>query len=372
MSPGYSRIRRTVAGAVCSCLMCAVVHAEPADTATVDAVQRTNGAPETASVPHASPQADTDADAHEGETPDAASERLFREGRRLLGEGEHSKACERFDESLKLKQSPGTLLNVATCHEHRGDFVGSMRHFEAALQLARNEPDGVRREAWIKAAQAHSIRLRKRVGAVFLAPGVTEAMRVTIDGNSLRRDEMPLLLNPGRYSVVVEIPGRRPIRSSLDVAEGAHLEIGPPGNAPASHAQAVSATPPTTQPGAEPAAPKRTVGWSLVGAGAGALGGALILGAIVWRDENRLDRECTTEAADGRRGCPKGAEPTLERARTLRTTADVVGLAGLVATGVGITLLLNEGSKQGQGASRPLLRAGCQLASCEVMLSQIF
>jgi hypothetical protein len=372
VSPGYSRIRRTVAGAlVCFCLVSAVVHAEPADASAVDAELQTEGAsPETASALHAPGQADADADA--GETPDAASERLFREGRKLLGEGEQSEACERFDESLKLKQSPGTLLNVASCHEHRGDFVGSMRHFEAALRLARSEPDGVRREAWIKAAEAHATRLRKRVGAVFLGPGVTETMRITIDGDSLRRAEMPLLLNPGRYSVVVEVPGRPPTRRILDVTEGAHLEIGPPGDAPASEAQAVSATPPITQPGAEPAPPNRTVGWSLVGAGAGALGGALILGAIVWSEESRLDRECAAAAADGRRGCPKSVEPTLERARTLRTTADVVGLLGLVAAGVGITLLLNEGAHQGQEASRPLLRAQCQRASCEVVLSRTF
>ena len=50
----------------------------------------------------------------------AAAEALFREGRKLLDEGQLDAACSKLAESQRLDASPGTLGSLAQCHEKQG------------------------------------------------------------------------------------------------------------------------------------------------------------------------------------------------------------------------------------------------------------
>jgi hypothetical protein len=80
----------------------------------------------------------------------ATAEDLFHEGVSLFGRGEVAAACERFERSYKLDAAPGTLFNLANCHEKQGrlwrarlDFLDLVERATAAgkldkAQLARD------------------------------------------------------------------------------------------------------------------------------------------------------------------------------------------------------------------------------------------
>src|SRR5689334_8379417 len=99
-----------------------------------------------------------------------ASVELFREGRTLLAEGRAEEACAKFRESLSLRRSPGTLLNVGNCLEASGDLTGAFSIFEETLSLARAEPDPQKSGVWSSAARAELDALGPRIPRLVVAP----------------------------------------------------------------------------------------------------------------------------------------------------------------------------------------------------------
>src|SRR5687767_11843809 len=66
----------------------------------------------------------------------AASEALFREGRRLMKAGDYEGACPKLEESLRLDPALGTLFNLASCEEQLGRWATAWQHWrQAADQL---------------------------------------------------------------------------------------------------------------------------------------------------------------------------------------------------------------------------------------------
>src|SRR5690349_7448647 len=105
-----------------------------------------------APTPAASPSAP--AESAEPASDVTTSIELIREGRTLLAEGRAEEACAKFRESLALRRSPGTLLNVGNCLEASGDLTGAFSIFEETLSLARAEPDPQKSGVWSSAARA--------------------------------------------------------------------------------------------------------------------------------------------------------------------------------------------------------------------------
>src|SRR6185295_9858187 len=61
----------------------------------------------------------------------------FNEGRDLFDQGRFREACEKFEVSLQLDPSPGTLLNLGNCYEPHGDLVRALSTFERAFSDAQ-------------------------------------------------------------------------------------------------------------------------------------------------------------------------------------------------------------------------------------------
>lgn len=329
--------------------------------------------PATGVTPSAAPTSSTEQNPEDA--ADAESSRLFREGRRLLSEGSVEEACQRFHQSLTLERSPGTLLNVALCYERAGDFVAAIAHFEEALSLARSEPDERVREAWLEAASTNAARLRSHVGTVQLDPSLPENAVVLVNGQRLPPGRAEMLFNPGRHWIVIEVPGRPRASYPLELQPGAHATLTLP--AERSNPETPSPAPPAHPSDASPSGGRNSEGsrlleWSLVGGGSAAFGAALVMGAIVWHDQRQLDRECEAPGGDGERLCPASLEGTLHRARTLRTTADVVGLIGLASLGAGVSLMLANPTPESDSPRSASVRGFCTTVGCDLALTSEF
>ncbi len=195
----------------------------------------------------------------------AAATALFQAGREAAKKGDYATACAKMEDSYRLDAAPGTLLNLADCHEHLGQLATAWQRFtEATEKLPPND----NRLAAVKARIAALAPRLPRL-TIVLAPGAPTGTRVTRDGKEVGPGSLgtALPLDPGRHVVVAAAPGREDRRYSVDLAEGRSDRLTIEPGAPRG---------PVSSPPSEPAAPPSSGPRPLVVAGA-VIGGAGVL-----------------------------------------------------------------------------------------------
>ena len=146
----------------------------------------------------------------------AAAEALFHSAQQAAQEGEWALACERFSESNRLDPAPGTVLNLARCHEELGHLASAWRYYqEAADRLSSTDQRAV--YASDKVAE-----LEPQVPKVVFLPPDEGEFELTVNGtpysSAMMGMEMPF--DPGEIMVVIESPDRRAIRATLSLSPG--------------------------------------------------------------------------------------------------------------------------------------------------------
>lgn len=267
---------------------------------------------------------------------------LFREGRQLLAEGRLREACDRFDQSLELRRSPGTLLNVGSCRAAMGDMVGAIDAFGSAVAMAEREPPSDKAQAQIDAGRRELDRVRARVAHLTLSPPAGETVRVTLDGRPVTRLGVSRPMNPGLHRIEAEADGGQRFELDLTLKEAEVRQITIPSLKQEAASSATPAAAPPSTPSApaeappepdRPGRPVPTVSWVLFGSGGALLVGGAVTGLLASSRKSELDGQCVREV------CPIDHSP-LEQARSLATVTDIlVGVgAAAVLTGVGIWL----------------------------------
>jgi hypothetical protein len=315
------------------------------------------------------------------------ADRSFSRGRALFERGRLKEAAREFEASWRFDPSPGTLLNLAACHEALGELSLALGAFERAASDARRAPDPKRRRLWLDAARQSIEDLRKRVPILVLR-GVEPGSSLTLDGSVLETRsaergstafEVSRRVNPGQHVLRVSAPGKHPVVRAFAVEEGARstlvlpsLEpyVGSPA-APAEPALDTAAAPSSL--GSEPSTGSTIGPWPLV---LGGTGGALLVSSAVtgWlatSKSNELRRSCPGDE------CPesRALEATRDSGRNLARATDLLLITGALCAGVGVTLFVLE-SREGdvgarQGATTAL-RAGCFGEQCGVLASGRF
>lgn len=143
----------------------------------------------------------------------------FVEGRRLMGAGRPAEACEKF--KLAYRDDPGavgTLLNLGLCHEQMGKLATAASWFRQAQKKATD----IKVPEAVEQARSHLDVLAKKIPKVDIQ--VPDGATVKLDGA-----EQVVLTNievdPGKHTVVVEAPGRKPATETFDIAMGARETV---------------------------------------------------------------------------------------------------------------------------------------------------
>jgi hypothetical protein len=233
---------------------------------------------------------------------------LFNEGRSLLGEGSVAPACRKLEESQRLDPRPGTLLNVAVCHEREGLTASAWAELrEARLFAVRDH-----RDDRVELIDQHMADLEAKLSwlVVTVAPEAADAPGLTIarDGTALGKAAWGtrIPVDPGEHVVEASAPGKRAWRSVVAVkatAETTTATVGPLEDAPP-HPVAPSPLRPAFEgpPVVPPAALsfRRKVAIAAAGVGVIGLGAGALLGIRAIQKHDDPDATCTTHPCSSR------------------------------------------------------------------------
>lgn len=266
----------------------------------------------------------------------AMAEALFRDAKELSSAGKLADACPKFAESHRLDPKPGTILNLAACHEHQGRTASAWADYsEAAILAARaRQPD---REAF---ARGKVDELEKKLSYVSFRVPAVDGLELSLDGKSLTTaaagTRVPL--DPGEHVIEARAPGREVWTQKLEVPVGPAErtveipELTPEGGAAA---PAPAPAPPEKPPASSVTEdPKRLAAWGAVGLGVVGLGVGAFFGLRTLSEKSTVDDNCTGSF------CNQAGLDANDRAYTAATLSTVGFGVGVVSLAAGVVLLV--------------------------------
>ncbi len=281
----------------------------------------------------------------------AAAREAFERGVNAYGEERWEEALNAFQEAYRIAPHPSVRVNMANCYVHLARPVEALDHFERFLVEIGDEGDP---------AQKREVRrqiedLRGQIGETFVRIQ-PEGATVTIDGHTTMR--APILdavkLSAGTHHVAVAMQGYATIEREFEVEGGERHELrieleeaGPTEPSEGAEELGEGTEDDTAEEAEEEEAPEEvedegpgmtipTTAWIGAGATAGLVVGAVVLAGFAKKNENdfndavvRYERSSGAERAQAREDGIDAAN----RADRLALTADILGIAGVLAAG---------------------------------------
>ncbi len=257
------------------------------------------------------------------------AEKLFRDGRALLKDGNTAAACDAFTASAKLGPSVGTFLNLGDCRARRGEVATAWAAFVEAGRLAGKVADPRKAEADKRAAELEPELSYLTIEVTSRVPGLTiQRDDVAIDATVWQQ---PTAIDPGAHTVVATAPGF--------AKWGMKIEVAPHGDKAIAHVPALQAIAVAPSAAVAVHAPDRfttmrIIGVASAGVGVAALAGSLALAIDAKGLENDARITCPADKPCG--NLPASQES--ERAVTRANIATVIGAGGVVAVTAGVVL----------------------------------
>lgn len=277
-----------------------------------------------------------------GRADDAAqAQTLFNEARKLMAAGRVSEACEKFERSQQLGPAPGTLLNLAVCHERQGKLASAWEEF----QQTRAEAQRTGRKDRIKVAGEHLKSIEPRLPWLTIAvpePSRVGALELSLDGTLFGQEQWDKAsaVNPGEHVVTAQARGRKPFSKTLQIAEAERVEVRIPlledATPPAVSASAprpVAVAPPPPRSGSG----TKTAGYVTGAVGVIGLGVGAAFGLMAMKQWQDSEAGCPHEVCSA-----TGSQASHDAARSA-TIADIGFGVGVVGLAVGAVLLLTAG-----------------------------
>lgn len=255
---------------------------------------------------------------------------LFKAGQELVADGRAEEACPKFEESYRLLEANGTLINLADCYERVGKTASAWLTFREVAQQSRRDGQDARADVADDRARELEARLTKlvvRVGPNARVAGlVVERDDVALGAAGL---DVAVPVDPGVHRVAAQAPGYAPFQTEVRAqGEGAVVELVLPALRPVEvETERTADEPPEARPWQAP------MGIALLAlGGAGVVAGIALGGAAKAKADGAAcddDDRCTPAGLEARDG-----------AVTLGNVGTGIGIAGAVLGGLGLTLWL--------------------------------
>jgi hypothetical protein len=248
---------------------------------------------------------------------------LFDDGRTLMTQGNVPDACRKLEESRRLDPLPGTVLNLARCHELEGLTASAMVEFREARAMAERDQRGDR----VAFADEHLKALMPRLSMlVIVVPSEVDSPSLVV-----QRDGIAI----GRAAWGTRIP----VDPGAHVVEASALATPalPPTPAPATTAPGpVSAAP--DAPAARQAGLSARRTWAIASLGAGVVGIATgtVSGAVAIGKHNAPGATCTASP------CSSTSVGLNNDAKTFADVSTVTFIVGAVGVGLGAFLWFGD------------------------------
>jgi hypothetical protein len=234
---------------------------------------------------------------------------LFDEGRSLLAAGKVDEACRKLEESRRLDPLPGTLLNVAVCHEQQGRTATAVAEFREARALAERD----QRPDRVALADQHLLALDGKVSSVVIvvppaadSPDLSIMRDATPVGRAAWGTRLPV--DPGPHTIEASAANKKAWKVILTVAPNGDVQtatLTPLEDAPASPAPPVAPPAPALAPAPAPAvepspeshglSTRRTIAVVTAGVAVAAAGVGTYFGVRALSKHNDPEATCTLE-----------------------------------------------------------------------------
>jgi tetratricopeptide (TPR) repeat protein len=259
--------------------------------------------------------------AHADDAADA--EALFKEGVAAKDAGKPEEACAKFRESLdKNRNAVGTILNVALCDEQEGKIGSAHKLFTEAAERAKEQ----HLDEHLKAAEEHRQKLAVDVPRLTVAfTEIPPDTKLVVGGEVIDpKNAADLEVDPGPLKIVASAPGRVPFETTITVGKRDHKAV---------------AVPVLGYPVEDKG--RGTLGKVIAISGGVATLAGVAIGYYASRKYNDefTNGDCVMKDAPHPMCSPNGYAKT-QSASTLGWVGTTVGVAGVVAIGVGVTLWL--------------------------------
>ncbi|MGD0680254.1 MAG: hypothetical protein ABSC94_33165 [Polyangiaceae bacterium] len=293
----------------------------------------------------------------------AAAQALFDQAKKAVAAHDYAQACPKFEESLRLQEGVGTLLNLADCYEHEGKLASAWSRFLEVAAKAR------------AAGQTQRVRIGHDRAAA-LAPklsnliiDVPPASRVL--GLEVRRDGTPvgeaewgatIPADAGPHTIEASAPGRKRWSETVAVAPEAttartlvpELPLLPP------PPEATSVAPPLPEPArprpdgeSTPGGAQRIGAIAAATVGVAGVAAGTVFGLLSLSRHNTVSNECSSTTCR----TPSGLQASKD-AMTFGNVSTITFIVGGVGLAAGITLFLTAPRATESHAPTAELRVG--------------
>ena len=152
----------------------------------------------------------------------AAAQALFDQAKKALAAHDYSEACPKLEESYKLQEALGTLLNLADCYERAGKLASAWSKFLEVATKARANGQAQRARIGRDRAAALAPKLSNLVVEVPPTSRV-QALEIRRDGTGVGEAEWGAVIpaDAGAHVIEASAPGRKPWSQTVAVSTGA-------------------------------------------------------------------------------------------------------------------------------------------------------
>jgi hypothetical protein len=299
----------------------------------------------------------------------SVAERLFREGKKLMGEKKYAEACKAFEGSYRKDAAVTTLMNLADCREKNLQFATAWGYFLDVVRISRERSDAA---AFGAPATARAQKLESKLSYLIInvpAASHVEGLHITRNGVDVDEAEWntDIPIDGGEYIIEGKAPGYEAWSTKIIVGpanDKKSINVPSFRARPVTDVRDVQPPPDGGKPGTggnitTPVGPERDTGGDggkktaiiVISGGAAVLVGGLAVGYLSmgkWRDAQDIcgaDRFCdnATQRAE--------AEDIIKGAKTLGNVSTALVASGAIIGGAGTYLYIRARKKSSEHAS---------------------